>query len=120
LRSDLTRVPRPPFRADRPEFQLPWAGQPHVTVIVLNRLGRSDGAAMVERLAGEAASLPQDVIAEIVERTDGVPLFVEEMTKATTICRSCWSLPFDPVQIFEDQQDLLLPGRPFELPHQRR
>jgi predicted ATPase len=51
-------------------------------VIALNRLGRDDGAAMVQRLAGYAASLPPDVIAEIVERTDGVPLFVEEMTKA--------------------------------------
>ena len=66
----------------RPEFQPPWAGQPHVTVMALNRLGRNEGAAMVERLAGNAASLPPDVIAEIVERTDGVPLFVEEMTKA--------------------------------------
>jgi predicted ATPase len=53
-----------------------------VTVIALNRLGRGDGAAMVERLVGNAALLPPDVIAEIVERTDGVPLFVEEMTKA--------------------------------------
>src|SRR5216683_775061 len=66
----------------RPEFQPPWAGQPHVTVIGLNRLGRGDGAAMVQRLAGNATLLPQDVISEIVERTDGVPLFVEEMTKA--------------------------------------
>jgi len=66
----------------RPEFQPPWTGQPYVTAIALNRLGRSDGAAMVERLAGNAALLPPDVIAEIIERTDGVPLFVEEMTKA--------------------------------------
>ena len=66
----------------RPEFQPPWAGGQHVTVIGLNRLGRGDGAMMVERLAGNAASLPQEMIAEIVERTDGVPLFVEEMTKA--------------------------------------
>jgi predicted ATPase len=66
----------------RPEFQSPWTGQPHVTVMSLNRLGRGDGAAMVERLAGNAALLPPDVIAEIVERTDGVPLFVEEMTRA--------------------------------------
>jgi predicted ATPase len=66
----------------RPEFQPPWAGQPHVAVIALNRLGRGDGAAMVEQLAGSAASLPLEMIAEIVERTDGVPLFVEEMTKA--------------------------------------
>jgi class 3 adenylate cyclase/predicted ATPase len=66
----------------RPEFQPPWTGQPYVTVISLNRLGRGDGATMVERLAANATLLPPDVIAEIVERTDGVPLFVEEMTKA--------------------------------------
>ncbi len=66
----------------RPEFQPPWVGQAHATVIALNRLGRGDGTVMVERLAGNAALLPPEVIAEIVERTDGVPLFVEEMTKA--------------------------------------
>jgi predicted ATPase len=66
----------------RPEFEPPWVGQPHVTMMSLNRLGRSDGATMIQQLAGNAAFLPQDVIAEIVERTDGVPLFVEEMTKA--------------------------------------
>jgi class 3 adenylate cyclase/predicted ATPase len=66
----------------RPEFQPPWTGQPYVTVMALNRLGRGDGAAMVEQLAGNATLLPPNIIAEIVERTDGVPLFVEEMTKA--------------------------------------
>ena len=66
----------------RPEFPPPWVGQAHATVIALNRLGRGDGAALVQRLAGNAVLLPPDVIAEIVERTDGVPLFVEEMTKA--------------------------------------
>jgi predicted ATPase len=65
----------------RPEFQPPWVDQAHATVISLNRLGRSDGAVMVERLAGNSR-LPPDVIAEIIERTDGVPLFVEEMTRA--------------------------------------
>ena len=81
----LARIDRLPvllIATFRPEFQPPWAGQPQVTVLALNRLGRSDGATMVQRLAGDAALLPQDVIAEIVERTDGVPLFVEEMTKA--------------------------------------
>ena len=66
----------------RPEFQPRWVGQAHATVIALNRLGHGDGALMVERLAGNTALLPPDVIAEIVERTDGVPLFLEEMTKA--------------------------------------
>jgi class 3 adenylate cyclase/predicted ATPase len=81
----LARIDRLPVllvATFRPEFQPPWTGQPHVTVMSLNRLGRNEGAVMVERLAGNAALLPSDVVAEIVERTDGVPLFVEEMTKA--------------------------------------
>jgi class 3 adenylate cyclase len=65
----------------RPEFRSPWARRSQVTVIALNRLRRSDGVAMVQRLAANAA-LADDTIAEIVERTDGVPLFVEELTKA--------------------------------------
>lgn len=65
----------------RPEFQPPWAGQPHVTMLALSRLGRREGAALVQRLAANAASLPADVIDEIIDRTDGVPLFLEEVTK---------------------------------------
>jgi class 3 adenylate cyclase/predicted ATPase len=65
----------------RPEFQHAWGGEPHVTVLALNRLGGRNGAALVEALAGNAA-LPHDIIDEIVERADGVPLFVEELTKA--------------------------------------
>jgi len=65
----------------RPEFQPPWVGQPQVTMLSLSRLGRREGAALVERLAGNAGALPADVIEEIVERTDGVPLFLEEVTK---------------------------------------
>jgi class 3 adenylate cyclase/predicted ATPase len=66
----------------RPEFQPPWAGGSQVTVIALNRLGRNEGATLVHRLAGNLGALPPDVVDEIVERTDGVPLFVEEVTKA--------------------------------------
>ena len=65
----------------RPEFNAPWVGQPHVTSLTLNRLGEREAAAIVADLVGNKA-LPADVIAEIVERTDGIPLFVEEMTKA--------------------------------------
>ena len=65
----------------RPEFNAPWAGQSHVTSLTLNRLGERDAAAIIERLVGNK-ELPADVMAEIVERTDGIPLFVEEMTKA--------------------------------------
>jgi len=65
----------------RPEFQPPWSGRAHVTSLALNRLGERDGEALVQKLAGNALLTP-DIVAEIVERTDGVPLFVEELTKA--------------------------------------
>jgi SAM domain (Sterile alpha motif) len=48
-----------------------------LTVIALNRLGRNEGAMLVHRLAGNLGALPADIVDEIVERTDGVPLFVE-------------------------------------------
>src|SRR5215472_9444661 len=65
----------------RPEFQPPWTGQAHVTVLVFNRLDQREGTVLVQRVVGTEA-LPSDVVAEIVKRTDGVPLFVEELTKA--------------------------------------
>ena len=65
----------------RPEFRHGWGGEPHVTALNLNRLGGGDGAALVERLAGNAGLAPE-TIGEIVARADGVPLFVEELTKA--------------------------------------
>ena len=65
----------------RPEFNAPWAGRSHVTSLALNRLGEREAAAIIARIVGNK-DLPADVTAEIVERTDGVPLFVEEMTKA--------------------------------------
>jgi predicted ATPase len=65
----------------RPEFQPPWGGRSHVTSFDLNRLSERDGEALVQKLAGNTALTP-DIVAEIVERTDGVPLFVEELTKA--------------------------------------
>ena len=65
----------------RPEFTPPWAGQPHVSTLRLTRLRRREGAAMVDRVVGEKA-FPDEVTAQIVAKTDGVPLFVEELTKA--------------------------------------
>jgi len=65
----------------RPEFQHGWAGQPHVTVLALNRLGERDVTTLVRGLAGNAP-LGGEIVEEIVERTDGVPLFIEELTKA--------------------------------------
>src|SRR5919106_2624127 len=65
----------------RPEFTPPWPIQPHVSSLALTRLGRREGAAMVERVVG-AKALPAEVSTQIVAKTDGVPLFVEELTKA--------------------------------------
>jgi class 3 adenylate cyclase/predicted ATPase len=65
----------------RPEFHPPWTGQPHVTMLVLNRLDRRDRTALVTQITG-GVLLPDDILAQIVERTDGVPLFVEELTKS--------------------------------------
>src|SRR5260221_14313496 len=65
----------------RPEFNAPWVGQSHVTSLTLNRLGEREAAAIIARLV-ENKELPADVMAEIVERTDGIPLFGEGVTKA--------------------------------------
>jgi class 3 adenylate cyclase/predicted ATPase len=65
----------------RPEFQPPWSGQPQVTMLALNRLDRRDRTDLVKQLAGGKA-LPDEVVLHIADRTDGVPLFVEELTKS--------------------------------------
>jgi predicted ATPase len=65
----------------RPEFQHGWGGEPHVTPLSLNRLAGHDGLELVERLVGKAG-LSHETVDEIVERADGVPLFVEELTRA--------------------------------------
>ena len=65
----------------RPEFQPPWAGQPQVSMLALNRLDRRDCTALVARTAG-SKTLPDEVVSQIADRTDGVPLFVEELTKS--------------------------------------
>ena len=65
----------------RPEFEPPWIGRPHVTALTINRLTKRDVGAMIERVLG-SKNLPADIRREIIERTDGIPLFVEEMTKA--------------------------------------
>ncbi|WP_027668900.1 adenylate/guanylate cyclase domain-containing protein [Rhizobium leguminosarum] len=64
----------------RPEFRPPWRGLSHVTALSLGRLERDQGAAIVDRVAG-GRTLPSDVKNQILARTEGVPLFVEELTK---------------------------------------
>jgi predicted ATPase len=66
----------------RPDFAAPWVGQSQVAVMTLSRLRRGEGATMVRCLLGEGRTLPIATIEEILDRTDGVPLFVEEVTKA--------------------------------------
>src|SRR5262245_15732379 len=65
----------------RPEFDPPWIGQPHVTALTINRLGRREVGVMIDQVADDKP-LPTSIREDIIERTDGIPLFVEEMTKA--------------------------------------
>ena len=65
----------------RPEFEPPWIGQPYVTALTINRLAQRDIEAMIDRVVGNKL-IPASVRKDIIERTDGIPLFVEEMTKA--------------------------------------
>ena len=65
----------------RPEFQPPWLGLPHVTALTINRLSRRDVDAIIDRIVGNNP-LPAGVREDMIERTDGIPLFIEELTKA--------------------------------------
>ena len=65
----------------RPPFQPAWLGRAHVTPLVLDRLARLQAETMVRHVAGQAA-LPGAVLQHLVAHTDGVPLFIEELTKA--------------------------------------
>ncbi|WP_441234913.1 BTAD domain-containing putative transcriptional regulator [Bradyrhizobium sp. 930_D9_N1_4] len=65
----------------RTEFQPAWIGQPHVTMLPLSRLGRADSAGIVSNIA-QQKHLPASIVDQVVSRTDGVPLFIEELTSA--------------------------------------
>ena len=65
----------------RPEFHPPWSGYGHITTLMLSRLPRRQGQALVANVTG-GKPLPAEVLSQIVAKTDGVPLFVEELTKA--------------------------------------
>jgi class 3 adenylate cyclase len=65
----------------RPEFAPPWVGRPQVSLLTLNRLPPRQRAEMIAGITGGKA-LPDEIAAQIIDRTDGVPLFVEELTKA--------------------------------------
>jgi class 3 adenylate cyclase len=65
----------------RPEFEAPWIGRPYVTAITINRLSKREIVDMIGRVVGNKL-LPENLRQDIIERTDGIPLFVEEITKA--------------------------------------
>ena len=65
----------------RPEFEPPWIGQTHVTVLTINPLTQREIGAMIDRIVGNKP-LPASIRQDIIERTDGIPLFAEEMTRA--------------------------------------
>jgi class 3 adenylate cyclase/predicted ATPase len=65
----------------RPEYEPPWIGRPQVTALTLNRLGDREIVALIDSVTGNRL-LPASLRKDIVERTDGIPLFVEELTKA--------------------------------------
>jgi class 3 adenylate cyclase/predicted ATPase len=66
----------------RPEFHPPWTGLSHVTAMGLSRLDQRDGEALVHEVIKNHVGLPEEIVAQIVKHTDGVPLFMEELTKA--------------------------------------
>ncbi len=92
-RADRSRLPVLLIATFRPEYQPPWTGQPHVTTLSLRRLGRHESDELVRGIIGNAAALPSEIMAEIVERTDGVPLFLEELTKAVVENAMIGSVP---------------------------
>ena len=71
----------------RPDFDPPWIGRPYVTALTINRLGRRHIDVMIDSIVDNKPLLA-NIRRDIIERTDGIPLFVEEMTKAVLEARS--------------------------------
>ena len=99
----------------RPEFIPPWGGRTHVTALTLNRLTRKDSGAMITNITGDKA-LPAEIVDQIVTKTDGVPLFIEELTKTVlesglikdTGDRYVLAAPLPPLAIPASLQDSLM------------
>jgi len=73
----------------RPEFSPPWPQRSHMTPLVLNRLDRPQVEALIAKRAG-SKPLPPEVVQYIVDKTDGVPLYVEELTKMLLASPLLW------------------------------
>ena len=93
--------------AARPEFESPFKDDPHLVVLVLDRLSNEDSRRIVEDLTG-GANLPDEILRQILDRTDGVPIFVEELTKMI--------LESDLLQRTEGGYELVGPLPPLAIP----
>jgi class 3 adenylate cyclase len=91
----------------RPDFAAPWSGRPHVTTQLVKRLTRREGSVIIDAVAGGQA-LPAEVVEQILSRTDGVPLFIEELTK--TVLESA------PLRRANGQNLLTAPFPRFDIP----
>jgi TOMM system kinase/cyclase fusion protein len=91
----------------RPDFSPPWTGRAHLTQVTLNRLPRRQAAEMTARMA-HGKVLPSEVVEQVVAKTDGVPLFVEELTKMV--------LESGLLQEREDRYELIGPLPPLAIP----
>jgi len=99
----------------RPDFHPPWTGRSHLTQVTLSRLPRRQAAEMTSRVA-HGKALPVEVVEQIVTKTDGVPLFVEELTKMVLESwllqerEECYTLtgPLPPLAIPATLQDVLM------------
>ena len=99
----------------RPDFVPPWAMRSHMTPLVLGRLERPEVEALIVQRAGGKA-VPPEVVEYVVDKTDGVPLYVEELTKAILDARFVdeqddryrMARPLSDVAIPATLQDLLM------------
>jgi class 3 adenylate cyclase/predicted ATPase len=83
----------------RPDNQPSLGGHPHVTRLTLNRLGRGPIEAIIAQLVGRT-NIPRNTLGEIAARTDGVPLFVEELTKAVMEAETVGTRVVVPVSLY--------------------
>ena len=91
----------------RPDFSPPWTGRSHLTQVTLHRLPRPQAAEMIRQVA-HGKALPAEVVEQVVAKTDGVPLFVEELTKMV--------LESDLLQEREERYALTGPLPPLAIP----
>jgi tetratricopeptide (TPR) repeat protein len=91
----------------RPPFQPAWVGRAHVTPLVVPRLSPAQAETLVRRVAGNTA-LPSEVLHHLVQQTDGVPLFLEELTKTVLESNAFQQPAGRPLPIPATLQDALM------------